>query len=166
VKQRRVVAGLAAVTAIAALQAVPARGQVLVGSEFQVNFFTTSAQTSPGVASDASGNFLVVWQSNLQDGSTWGVFGRRYDATGTPQGGEFEVNSNTTDFQYRPRVASDATGDFVVVWQSYLQDGSSSGVFGQRYDATGTPQGVEFQVNSSTTANQTSPSVASAATGN
>jgi hypothetical protein len=30
-------------------------------------------------------------------------------------------------------VASDLSGDFVVVWQSAPQDGSGYGVFGQRY---------------------------------
>jgi len=32
-------------------------------------------------------------------------------------------------------VASDAAGNFVVGWQSLAQEGSSYGVFGQRYSA-------------------------------
>jgi hypothetical protein len=39
-------------------------------------------------------------------------------------------------------VALDPAGDFVVVWSS-PQDGSSFGVFGQRYDAAGSAQGTE-----------------------
>jgi hypothetical protein len=30
-------------------------------------------------------------------------------------------------------VASDPTGKFVVVWQSYKQDGMGFGIYGQRY---------------------------------
>jgi hypothetical protein len=48
-----------------------------------------------------------------------------------------------------------------VVWQSANQDGYGSGIFGQRYDAAATPQGSEFQVNSSTLGNQVVASVAS-----
>jgi len=147
-------------------------GAQAVGFEFQVNTYTTSNQnTAPGggshlVAADASGNFVIVWGSRYQDGSTDGIFGQRYDSAGAPQGGEFRVNSYTTSSQRRPSVASDANGNFVVVWSSYGQDGSGTGVFGQRYDSAGAPQGGEFQVNSFTTSNQLYPSVASDANGN
>ena len=56
-----------------------------------------------------------------------------------PVGSEFHVNTYTTDDQYASSVAADAAGNFVVVWQSFGQDGSGLGVFGQRYDATGAP---------------------------
>ena len=94
------------------------------GSEFQVNSYTTGSQGCPAVASDASGNFVVVWTSSGQDGSGYGVFGQRFDASGLPQGSEFQVNSYTTGYQSYPAVASDANGNFVVVWESYGQDGS------------------------------------------
>jgi hypothetical protein len=132
-----------------------------VGGEFQVNSYTTYSQFLPAVASDANGNFVVVWSSSEQDGSYAGVFGQRYDASGTAQGSEFQVNAYTTSFQSGPAVASDANGNFVVIWSSYGQDGSYTGIFGQRYDASGTPQGAEFQVNSSTTSDQYAPSIAS-----
>ena len=50
-----------------------------------------------------------------------------------PTGAEFPVNSYTTSDQGIPAVASDASGNFVVAWSSYGQDGSGIGVFGQRY---------------------------------
>ena len=46
------------------------------------------------------------------------------------------------------------TGEFVVVWGSYFQDGSASGVYGQRYDSAGNPEGGEFPVNTHTTSDQ------------
>jgi hypothetical protein len=48
----------------------------------------------------------------------------------------------------------------VVVWSSYGQDGSMLGVFGQRFSATGSKVGGEFQVNATTALNQRSPAVA------
>ena len=38
-------------------------------------------------------------------------------------------------------MAMDADGDFVVAWTSQDQDGSSTGVYAQRYNAAGLPQG-------------------------
>jgi hypothetical protein len=136
------------------------------GSEFQINTFTPSFQRRPSLASDAAGNFVVVWLSQGQDGSEWGVFGQRFDASGAPRGSEFQVNTYTTGYQYGLAVASNAAGNFVVVWSSYGQDGSYNGVFGQRYAATGVPQGSEFQVNTQTSSAESDPSVASDAAGN
>jgi hypothetical protein len=129
-----------------------------LGSEFQVNSYTTGAQWFPSIASDANGNFVVAWMSG--DGSNWGVFGQRYDSGGVAQGSEFRVNSYTTNAQYFPSVASDASGDFVIAWSSYGQDGGDWGTFGQRYDNDGVALGKEFQINSFTTGRQRSPSVA------
>ena len=97
------------------------------------------------MASDSSGNFVVVWESNNQDGSSSGVFGQRYDSTGAALGPEFRVNTYTTDLQRFPAVASDSSGNFVVVWKSY-QDGSNYDVFGQRYGAIAPVEGTRSEV--------------------
>ncbi len=131
-----------------------------VGGEFQVNTHTTSTQTQPAVAAAADGDFVVVWNSFYQDGSDTGVFGQRFTSAGAAVGGEFQVNTYTTDAQYSPQVAADADGDFVVVWPSLGQDGNVSGAFGQRYTSAGAPLGGEFQVNTYTTGRQFLPAVA------
>jgi hypothetical protein len=74
----------------------------------------------------------VVWDSLGQDGSLFGVYGRRLDVFG-PQGSEFRVNSYTIDYQALPAIATNPDGDFIVVWESDGQDGSGGGIFGQRY---------------------------------
>ncbi|HET9235007.1 MAG TPA: hypothetical protein VFP10_12775 [Candidatus Eisenbacteria bacterium] len=43
------------------------------------------------------------------------------------------MNTYTPAGQVVPSVAANSMGDFVVVWQSFNQDGSAYGVFGQRY---------------------------------
>jgi hypothetical protein len=137
---------------------------VAQGSEFQVHTQTTGFQANAAIAMDTAGNFVVTWQSN-QDGSSWGVYAQRYDASGTPQGGEFQVNTTTTYAQSNPAAAMDSEGDFVISWQSY-QDGDGYGIYAQRYDASGAPQGSEFQVNSFTTDYQIASSVAMDTAGN
>jgi hypothetical protein len=130
-----------------------------VGTEFQVNTYTTNAQRSPAVGMNEAGDFVVVWSSLAQDGHSWGIFGQMFDSAGSPVGAEFQVNTYTTDHQYVPVVGMNAAGDFVVAWNSLDQDGDSWGVFGQMFDSAGSPVGAEFQVNTCTTSIQLSPAV-------
>jgi hypothetical protein len=131
-----------------------------LGPEFRVNTYTTGAQYLASVASDGTGNFVVVWQSNGQEG-TESIFGQRYSFNGAPLGGEFRVNTYTTDDQAFPSVGVSNAGNFVVTWQSYGQDGSSWGVFGQRFNGGGFPLGTEFRVNTYTTSGESAASVSS-----
>ncbi|MFX1513380.1 MAG: hypothetical protein ACFFCQ_12405 [Promethearchaeota archaeon] len=136
------------------------------GSEFQVNTYTTGSQGSPVVAMDSNGNFVIVWQSDGQDGSSYGIYARQFDSTGQAQGSEFRVNTYTTGVQNAPVVAMNSTGDFVVVWESDGQDGSSYGIYAQRYNYTGQAQGDEFRVNTNTTGAQGMPAAAMDSNGN
>src|SRR5437773_4065753 len=150
------------------LMLVPAAGWPQgnpVGPEFRVNTYIPGNEFGSSIAADALGNFVVVWQSSNQDGSLTGVFGQRYASSGAPLGPEFRVNTYTTSNQFGPAVASDASGNFVVVWTSQYQDGSAFGIFGQRYASTGAPAGAEFRVNTFTTGSQFIPAVSAAASG-
>ena len=135
------------------------------GGEFRVNLFTTNCQVLPAIGADADGNFVIAWCSASQDFGSYGVYARRYNAAGVAQGGEFRINSFSTDRQQDPAIGMNDDGDFVVAWQSSLQDGSGSGVYAQRYDASGVPQGAEFHVNTFTAGDQESPDVAMNADG-
>jgi Ca2+-binding RTX toxin-like protein len=133
---------------------------VAQGQEFQVNTYTSSYQLYSTVAIDADGDFVVTWSSFEQDGSGYGVYAQRYNTAGVAQGEEFQVNTYTTGSQQYSSVAMDASGDFVVAWSSYAQDGSGFGVYAQRYNAAGVAQGGEFQVNTTTLSNQVYSTVA------
>ncbi len=128
--------------------------------EILVNSTTIGEQRFPSVAMDGDGDFVVAFESYGQDGAGYGVYARRFDAAGTPVAPAFLVNTTTANDQFRASVAMDATGDFVVAWQSYAQDGAGDGVYFQRYNSGGTAQGVETQVNVTTTQFQNSPAVA------
>jgi len=136
-----------------------------VGGEFQVNSYTTAAQYAPDVAMGSLSDFVVVWESYYQDGSSHGVFGQRFNSAGIPEGVEFQVNSYTTSAQRGPVVAADGSGNFVVAWDSSGQDGSYHGVFGQRFSLSGSPLGNEFQVNTYTAETQYAPSIAMGGSG-
>ena len=134
--------------------------------EFQISSSAPYAQWVTHVAAAPNGNFVVVWQNNLQDGSGWGIYARRYDAFGVPQGNEFLANTETAKNQFVPRAAINAGSSFVIVWESKNQDGSGYGIYGQRYNADGVPQGNEFQINTYARNNQFGPFIAIDATGN
>jgi hypothetical protein len=142
------------------------------GGEFLVNTYTTGSQYAPAVASDAAGNFVVVWASPGSDGTDTdldSIQGQRYDSMGTAQGGQFQVNTYTTGSQHAPAVACDPAGNVVVVWGSPGSDGTDTdlnSIQGQRYDSMGTAQGGQFQVNAYTTGGQEEPAVAADSSGN
>ncbi len=136
-----------------------------IGDQFRVNSFTSGSQEFSTVAMDADGDFAVTWSSNSQDGSGWGLYAQRYNAAGQALGNEFRVNSYTSGSQIYSKVAMDADGDFVVIWNSAGQDGSSYGVYAQRYSAAGEVLGDEFKVNTYTSNTQRFSSVAMDADG-
>jgi len=136
-----------------------------LSGEFQVNQYTTGNQQGAALGMNPSGDFVVSWWSDQQDGSGYGVFARRYSADGTPLGSEFPVNTYTTIHQMAPSVALAESGEFVIAWQSAGEDGYFDGVFAQRFDSGGAPQGPEFQVNEFTTSGQAVPRVAYQPTG-
>ncbi|MGV6858948.1 MAG: DUF4347 domain-containing protein [bacterium] len=141
--------------------------------EIQVNTTTggtqeTSAQTlgsKDAVAMDSAGNYVVVWSDSVTDGSGYGIFGQRFDATGAKQGAEFQINQTTTDNQYWASVAMADDGRFAVTWTSVNQDGTPASVYARQFNADGSAFGNEFRVNSTTSGSQTNASVAMVRTG-
>ena len=139
-------------------------GEVVVS---QTNNLST--QDTPDVATlyGAGGavvGHVVVFRSGTSgatgDGSGSGVFAQVYDASGARVGGETPVNTTTLGEQSQPKVTGLEGGGWVVVWTDGGADGSSSGVFAQRYDAANQPVGGEFRVNDTTVSSQAEPDVA------
>jgi hypothetical protein len=108
---------------------------------------------------------LLRWESALKLAGSALVFASVFyagdvSAQFAPNGNEFMVNTHTTDLQVEARIASDSDGDFVVTWNSDYQDGDLEGIYAQRYNASGVAQGAEFKVNTTTSNDQRSPSIA------
>jgi hypothetical protein len=130
---------------------------VAQGSEFRVNVTTANDQWCDSAAMDASGNFIIAFSSG--DGNGLGVFTRRYDAAGNALTGEVRVNTTTSGDQTWDSVAMNASGEYVVAWNSMGQDGSGVGIYAQRFDANGVAQGSEFRVNTTTAGDQVTATV-------
>lgn len=123
--------------------------------EFQVNTYTSLSQFEPGIARLGTGDFVVVYTDSSLDGSGLGIFGRRFDGAGGPLDPvEFQVNSDTTGYQYDPAVAAVKGGGFVVVWASRGR------IAGRLFDGDGTPRSAEFPVSEPTSNWMKAPSVA------
>lgn len=133
-----------------------------VGAQFQVNTVYRGEQDRPSVTAIADG-FVIAWQSfgsGSIDLSSYGVVAQIYDASGAKVGGEVQINTQLTDSQRFPKLASIAGGGFVSVWRSYDQDGSEGGIYAQLFNSAGAKVGGELLVNSATAGNQDAPAVA------
>jgi hypothetical protein len=86
------------------------------------------------------------------------IYAQRYSADGTPQGGEFRVNTTTALGEDSPSIALDADGDFLIAWARFEQT-ENTNIYAQRYSADGATLGSEFRVNTTTANEQFSPSV-------
>ncbi|HVS64937.1 MAG TPA: hypothetical protein VMT85_15700 [Thermoanaerobaculia bacterium] len=136
------------------------------GSQFQVNSRTSSTQGAPDVGVAPDGRFVVVFGSRDSAGSdsnSDSVQARRYAANGQAQGAEEQVNVTTQGSQNRPRVAVDADGSYLVVWQSASSAGSDDqgrSVQARGFLASGVAAGNEVQVNERIYRNDELPDVA------
>ncbi|KAJ6250195.1 fatty acid-binding protein [Anaeramoeba flamelloides] len=129
------------------------------GTVFRVNTVIANDQSQPSVATFEDGKFVVVWESDGQDGDSSGIYAQLFYADGTKKDSEFQVNTHFSDNQQNPSIATFIDGQFAVVWGSEKQDGEGLGIYCQVFYADGTKKGTEFQVNY-TTSDQQSPSIA------
>ncbi|MBN2217026.1 MAG: trypsin-like serine protease [Pirellulales bacterium] len=148
------------------------------GAAILVNTLITGDQIDPAVAIDNNGNFVVVWSGeaaglgdDVDDGSIGprpaDIYAQRFDADGNILGGQFRVNQWTNSVQDEPSIAmSRTTGDYVITWSSFAQDGNMDGVYGRFFRANGLAYGNEFLVNVKTTAAQGDSEVALATNAN
>ncbi len=111
------------------------------------------------IAKLSDGGHVEVEERYGEDGDSWGIFARRYDASGSAVGDVFRVNSFSTGAQSAPAVAAVPEGGFVVVWQSEAQDGDGLGIYARRFGDNGAA-GEERKVNAYTAGNQMKPVVA------
>ena len=122
-----------------------------------VNHCKIYDKKNPHIAMDEWDNYVVVWQSWMQDGSGSGIFGQRFLANGRKNGGEFKINTYIMGSQENPVVAMNDQGNFVVVWEG--ENNNSDNIYAQRFDADGNRVGKEFRVNASINKIQNNPSV-------
>jgi hypothetical protein len=136
-----------------------AAGVAIDAIETQINQYNALNQQGPAIGMNASGEYVVTWSSDNQDGSATGIYARRYSPAGVALANEFLVNTTTAGAQNNPVVALNTDGDFVIAWQT-ADDGVLTGVFAQRYDQAGGLYNTEFVVNPTVLGLQEEPDVA------
>lgn len=123
-----------------------------VGTEFQINAYTTGAQHEPKIARvNAMNDFVVMWE----DDEPYAIKARRFSAAGTALGDESIVVDPIL-----PAEIDGMDGGFVVVW-------GLDSMYGQRFADDGTALGTAFTVFDSPFARHVvdPPAVASADSG-
>jgi large repetitive protein len=145
---------------------LPPTGTTFSTGDILVNTYTNDFQIDPQVAVLTDGSVVVVWSSYGQDGFLQGIFGQRLSSAGVKLGDEFGVNLYSLNNQRTPAVTALAGGGFGVGWVSELQRGISTvDIYARVFDASGTPIGGEFPVNTVLTNLCANPSMAAASDG-
>ncbi len=133
----------------------------------QINTYSSGTQENSISRVDGEGNFVVVWESDGQDGSGMGIYGQRFDHNFNFLGSEFAITTNTTGDQFKPIVAVEPSGRFIIAWSdNNNRDGGGGStelagpgvsVWMREYNSTGNALGVETMVNQSITGYQAYP---------
>ncbi len=123
--------------------------------DFQIseyNFPETFSEQLPSVASNLSGNFVVVWMDEREGDYT--IYGQRFTNNGIPIGGNFRINQFTFEENAAPVISMNADGKFVVAWVQ------GDYIYARVFDEEGNPISSAFKVNDDIGHKHSSPSVA------
>ncbi len=119
-----------------------------------INQYTTEDQSLPYIESLAGGGHAVVWQSYGQDGSSWGIYNRAFNADGSAND-ENVVPVTKLDaqrFGVLSALPSDIPGGAlpeggtVVAWRGFVPGDGVAHIFLRFISADGVAQGDEIQV--------------------
>ena len=114
-----------------------------VGDDFRISDFTGNSAFSPAVAACGNG-FVVTWY-DYRNGNDYDIYAQRYDASGSPIGGNFLVSDDGGSYsQEYPSVAANDSG-FVIAWND-SRNGINYNIYAQRYDVFGNTLGTNFLV--------------------
>ena len=128
-----------------------------IGDEFLVNGDGgSSGQTDPVIAIAPDGSYVITWTD--QRNGNFDIYARMYNADGTANGSDFLVNDDGgSTIQYTPSIAIAADGSFVITWRDYR---SGIHIYAQAYNADGTADGSNFQIDSpSTSTHRNDPTI-------
>ena len=104
----------------------------VVGGDINVHPATAISQSQPALAPfPDGGGFIAMWHDG--GAPSEGIYAQAFKANGQRLESKFRVNSSDSNGQLQPAVAAWTGGRFIAVWTSIDQDGSSDGVYGQRF---------------------------------
>jgi hypothetical protein len=130
----------------------------------------------PAIAVLPSGQFFLFWteETDIEEADLFfiqdtlidhEVFGRLFNAAGTPAGDRFRVHAGSAGFQNGARALV-RSADVVVVWQSsrnpvFPTNGATDGVFARTFDFSGHATSPELRVSPAGT-RSSNPAIAGA----
>ena len=116
--------------------------------EYALNLNRTDGdQLRPRIATDGLGRFAMVWQDELGDGSSYGIYERIFDRSGAPLAVEAQMNTVVTGAQVTPAITVDSLGRQIVTWVDYSNGGPLPVIRARHMNAQGNPYAPDFQVN-------------------
>lgn len=93
------------------------------------------------------------------------AFGSQIHAQLAADGGEVQVNTTSANSQRNPAVAMDTAGNYVVVWETYIDATDKNEIRAQLYNADGSANGSEINVTNGIEWDQRFPRVCMAPNG-
>ena len=115
-----------------------------VGDDFLINEFTGTEADCPAVTA-CGGGFVVTWE-DYRSGNDYDIYAQRYDASGSPIGGNFLVSDDASGYdQYYPSAAANDSG-FMITWEDY-RNGSTMTSTPSAMMPPGSPIGGNILVN-------------------
>jgi hypothetical protein len=128
-----------------------------IGAEIQVSAPSVVA-TDPAIAVGAGGRVAVAFDA--PDASGLGAFVQLFNANLQPLGGEVRVNTTVAGDQFRPAIAANAAGQYLVAWSGQYGSPHRFRVFGQVVGETGNLIGGQLALSGGTNRYEVLPSVA------
>ncbi|HEY2293545.1 MAG TPA: hypothetical protein VGM86_22805 [Thermoanaerobaculia bacterium] len=108
----------------------PLQAQRPLDDPFQVNVRREAFETSPHVATNRAGDFVVTWAGGTLESGNPGtegrLYARRFGADGRPATGEIQVADQVAPFATSSAVALMGDGSFAVAFSQWRQTPSST----------------------------------------
>ena len=137
-------------------------------SDTQINTWTANNQEDPSIASLSDNNIVVVWESYLQNGNGFNIYGQIFYSNGAKKGNEFPITNYTNSIQTNPKVAASSAGKFMVVWMTQESASASAPnhIYGKIFLNNGTKSIDELLINTYIPNSQEGPSITALKNGN
>jgi len=134
-------------------------------SEFTVNSIGSGQQLKPAIAMAPSGDFVVVWEDDMDGNGYYQIRARGFRANSSERFHDMTINTDYRGQQLKPAVAMDSNGNFVVVWEDDNDENGYYQILARGFNADGSVRFHDMTVNTDFHGQQLRPVVAMASNG-
>lgn len=132
---------------------------IKLGPEFLINGSIQNNQREPFVTADCNGNYVVVWTTDFADENMEDIYFKKFSGNFDAVKPSEKVNDFFPNTQYRPAVAANCKGNFVITWVSYEGEDTGFDIITQIFDKWGQKISGEIFVNSTRIYTQNNPAI-------